>query len=527
MSRRTGALGWRAGTAAWAGPLVAMVGVAATILPRLRWINIYEDQAVLSGQAMLVAAGQVPYRDFFAAVTPGAFVMYAGWFKLFGATVVNERLLTGAAMVIGAGLLAWIGQRLVGPFWAAAVALLWGVWLPVFQEFSPYHFWSVTFILAMATALLSAAASTRPARAFVVAGLAASAALIMLQSSLPAVLAGIVVAWLIGRRVNQSVSPMLTAIAAPGAVVLLVLVLMGAFPAFITDTVLYTFQTFGASQALPFPWQPALLHDTSFWEASLGALWAIPMHWLLAVIAPIPVAVWVAVTLWRQRRGPRLPEWTLIGVIAVGLYTSVVVVHMSDQNFWLSSALTLPLVAMPLKRILAGVTSSRMSAGLTAIPVVAVYLGGLSPMVLGYALECHTDGAGFLREVSTPRGSICTTFESAPIVSETLTFESSHSGAIAFMPTGPSLYLITGRVPPVPLLILLPGVTPAVELGQVERLMQILPVEWVIYYYVDFSKDLPAVKALQDGSTPPFDQFLKDHYQRQDENGLVVYHLKR
>ena len=88
---------------AWIWPLVAIAGEAITIFPRLRWINIYEDQAVLSGQAMQVAAGQVPYRDFFAAIPPGAIFMYAGYYKLVGATVVNQRLLTGLAMLLGVG----------------------------------------------------------------------------------------------------------------------------------------------------------------------------------------------------------------------------------------------------------------------------------------------------------------------------------------------------------------------------------------------------------------------------------------
>src|ERR1700687_2709471 len=132
-----------------------MAAIAITIVQRLRWVNIYEDQAVLAGQAMQVASGQVPYRDFFAAIPPGAIFLYAGFFKLFGATIVNERLLTGAAMVLGTGLAAHVGGRLVGRVWAAAIALLWGVWLPVFNEFSPYHFWSVTFVLAMAAALLA------------------------------------------------------------------------------------------------------------------------------------------------------------------------------------------------------------------------------------------------------------------------------------------------------------------------------------------------------------------------------------
>jgi hypothetical protein len=506
----------------WIWPLLAMAGMAITIVPRLRWVNIYEDQAVLAGQAMQVAAGQVPYRDFFAAIPPGAIFLYAGLFKVFGISVVDDRLLTGVAMVIGVGLVARIGTRLLGPVWTAAAALLWGVWLPVFQEFSPYHFWSVTFVLAMTAALLAARTSASPVRWFVLAGLAASAALILLQSSLLAVLAGLVAAWLIERRISRSVVPMLVAIAIPGALVLAVLGLLGALPAFFKDTVLYTFQTFGASQAIPFPWQPALLHDTSFWEASIGALWAIPMHWLLAVIAPIVAGVCSAVAVWRRRSSlDDLPDWALLGVVSIGLYSSVLIVHMSDQNFWLSSCLTLLLVAMPLKRTLSGVRSR-----VAALPVAAIYLTGLSPLVLGYALTCHTDGHGFLQEVSTPSGSICTTFESVPIVAGAVKFTSEHPEAVAFMPTGPSLYQMTGRVPPVPVLFLVPGVTPPAELASAERTMRALPVTWVVYYKVDFSNDLPAVRELHNGSPSEFDQFLAEAYQRDDQDGLIVFKLR-
>jgi len=159
-------------------------------------------------------------------------------------------------------------------------------------------------------------------------------------------------------------------------------------PAFFTDTVLYTFQTFGASQAIPFPWQPALLHDTSFWEASIGALWAIPMHWLLAVIGPIAAGVYAAVALWRRRnRLEEIPDWALLGVVSAGLYASVLIVHMSDQNFWLSSCLTLLLVAMPLKQTLAGMRTSSVLGRAAAIPAGRHLLDRL--VAIGPGLRAH------------------------------------------------------------------------------------------------------------------------------------------
>jgi hypothetical protein len=244
-------------------------------------------------------------------------------------------------------------------------------------------------------------------------------------------------------------------------------------------------------------------------------------------VAPIAAAVFTALSLWRRSRPSPIEQWQVAGIVGTGLFASVLVVHMSDQNFWLSCPLTLLLLAMPLKRVLSRVRSSRVIAATATVPLAIIYVAGLSPLVLGYALVCHTDGTGFLREVATPSGSICTTYDSAPIAAGAVRFTSQHAESIAFMPTGLSLYQITGRVPPVTFLFLAPGVTPPEELARVERLMVSLPVEWVIYYKVDFSKDLPADREIQNGSPWQFDEFLSATYQRADEDGLVVYRIKR
>jgi hypothetical protein len=508
----------------WIWPLLAVVGAAVTMLPRLRWINIYEDQALISGMAMQTAAGQVPYRDFDTFVAPGSIFMYAAYYKLVGASVVHQRLLTATAMLISVWLVARIGRRVLPDWWAAAVALLWGVWLPVFQEFSPFHFWSVTFLLAMAAQLLRTRSSTRSRLVFVSAGLCGSAALVMLQASIPAVIAGLVVAFVIETDVRRSVLPMLLALMIPIVSMLVVLALLGALPGFFASLV-YNVQVYRPNHALPFPWQPALLHDTAFWEASAAALWAIPMHWLLAVVAPITVAIYSGIGLWRYRRGPEAcPDSLLIGILAVGLFASALIVHLSDQNFWLCAALTLVLVARWLRRSRDSTSSQRQLSWLAGVPVAAIYLTGLSPLVLGYALVCHTDGKGFLRQVESPNGAVCVTYESAPIVAAAVRFSAEHPDSqVAFLPTAPALYEITGRVPPVPEMWVVPGLTQSDQLAKLEAAMATRPVEWVVYYKVDFRKDLPADRALQDGSPFQFDQFLQEAYIRQDQDGLEVY----
>jgi hypothetical protein len=53
--------------------------------------NIYDEGIILTG-AMRVAAGQIPHRDFYANYGPGQFYTIAGLFKLFGESILVERL---------------------------------------------------------------------------------------------------------------------------------------------------------------------------------------------------------------------------------------------------------------------------------------------------------------------------------------------------------------------------------------------------------------------------------------------------
>src|ERR1700679_4349241 len=53
--------------------------------------NIYDESIILTG-AMRVAAGQIPHRDFYANYGPGQFYTIAALFKLFGESILIERL---------------------------------------------------------------------------------------------------------------------------------------------------------------------------------------------------------------------------------------------------------------------------------------------------------------------------------------------------------------------------------------------------------------------------------------------------
>ena len=53
---------------------------------------IVYDEGLMLTAAMRVAAGQIPHRDFYANYGPAQFYLVAGLFKLFGETILVERL---------------------------------------------------------------------------------------------------------------------------------------------------------------------------------------------------------------------------------------------------------------------------------------------------------------------------------------------------------------------------------------------------------------------------------------------------
>jgi len=54
-------------------------------------LKIYDESLILTG-AMRVVAGQIPHQDFYANYGPGQFYTIAGLFRLFGESILVERL---------------------------------------------------------------------------------------------------------------------------------------------------------------------------------------------------------------------------------------------------------------------------------------------------------------------------------------------------------------------------------------------------------------------------------------------------
>ena len=76
----------------WIGCVIAFaLAFFVLFLTMPRYLNVYDESFMLTG-ALRVNAGELPYRDFYAIYGPAEYYALAGLFKLFGPSVLAERL---------------------------------------------------------------------------------------------------------------------------------------------------------------------------------------------------------------------------------------------------------------------------------------------------------------------------------------------------------------------------------------------------------------------------------------------------
>jgi hypothetical protein len=92
------------------GGLLLLLGVRKLLYAAAYSPLFVYDEGILLTDSMLVAMGQVPYRDFYSNYGPGIFVTIAAAGKIFGASVFVERAL-GCALHL---VIAALGGRIAG-----------------------------------------------------------------------------------------------------------------------------------------------------------------------------------------------------------------------------------------------------------------------------------------------------------------------------------------------------------------------------------------------------------------------------
>ena len=269
--------------------------------------SIYDEGLILTG-AMRVANGEIPHRDFYANYGPAQFYVVALLFKLFGPSVMAERLWDFAirAAIATLGFVAVRSCCRPAAAFAAYIACL--IWLAAFGSPGFPLFPAVLF--ALAATLLVASGEGQPARivaAGVCIGLTALFRYDVGGLAGAALMALLVVA--AARRGNgfwraPSSPPWLFAAGAAaifGPVALAYLLAGGPISAFIHD-VFYASTYYPQMRSLPFP--------------SLDAIWKAPVA---SMVYFPPAAIVLAFALAAPGRSERPLGWIILGFAALGV----------------------------------------------------------------------------------------------------------------------------------------------------------------------------------------------------------------
>lgn len=129
---------------------VLLVALAHLLRVYNRGLNLLDEGFVLH-VAERVLQGQVPYRDFFTQLTPGAFMALAAVFAVTGPSVIVGRWITVLLGLVITALLYAGGRHLVSRPVAALAALAFPVWGIAQGWFYPNYSW---FALAAAMGAL-------------------------------------------------------------------------------------------------------------------------------------------------------------------------------------------------------------------------------------------------------------------------------------------------------------------------------------------------------------------------------------
>jgi hypothetical protein len=247
---------------AWAAGLVFLVSFALLFLGMDRTIVIYDEGIVLTN-AMRVAAGELPHRDFYANYGPAQFYVLAWLFDLFGQRIMVERLFD---LVLRAATLSLVYATLAlhrGRAAAIVASVVCAIWFWSVGGHGYPLFPALLFMIAGSMALVHALTYAAP-RYLVAAGLAAGVTALFRYEVGALVFIAHCLALIVhattrhpkGKRCAPAWRSLLPYACAAAAVVLPLLFwywLQGALTAFVHDAVLFPATYYARTRSLPFP----------------------------------------------------------------------------------------------------------------------------------------------------------------------------------------------------------------------------------------------------------------------------------
>ncbi len=390
------------------------------------------------GQRVLL--GEVPYRDFWEFIAPGALYVSAGALSLFGSNMLALGWTLTAIFVLMVALLYGLSKLVLRSELAALCCLLWvAIGLPSWPVLD--HHWVATFTSVAAVAALARWLPRRGWLWLIVSGAMCALTGLSLQSAAPLLtlaLALFVIAVTSGRRRI----PVLAVLGGAAFALLVIAVagfaLVGAFPQFIEDTVVWLFARYaGISTARLYllPAQGSTLRKTV--EAT-GTL-------LIVLLVAVMVALSLRSALRAQPMRRRL---LLLSLGAAGIFLGALY-HLDRYHVIYAFPLAAPLLVYWAGRLYRQARPSLQPAvaACTALALAIVILPLTSPASNAAALRgWFQPGQAAL---ATPAGLVVAETpaeaEGLRIILGFLQQRVPPGGAVWVGPYWPELYFLSGR----------------------------------------------------------------------------------
>jgi hypothetical protein len=316
--------------------LVAFVSIFATMS---RDVSIYDEGLVLTG-AMRVASRDVPHRDFRANYGPAQFYALAGLFKIFGTSVMTERL-WDVLIKAGIATCCFAAVRAYANLAAASVIYAVGlVWLAAFGTSGFPLFPAVLTSLAATLLVLPSLTQQQPRPVQPMAGGGCVGLTALFRYDVGGMVFAVLMAALIVSTISRrdkmwpNGAPLIFSLgvtAVFGPAVLGYLIAGGPVGAFLNDVV-HSSTYYAQMRSLPFP--------------SLHALWNDPTS--LAIYFPPAVVLAAIVTLATSRESIGPISWVIgtFAAVCVALYIKgwvrISVIHAAGAIIF--ALITLPII---------------------------------------------------------------------------------------------------------------------------------------------------------------------------------------
>jgi hypothetical protein len=136
------------------GVLVVFGALAALTLGMDRSVILFDEGIIVTG-ASRVAAGAIPHRDFYTIYGPAQFYLLAFAFKIFGPSLLVERIWDLVIKAAIAWLAGAIALRMMARTFAIVVTATCIIWL-TFCGFSGYPLWPALFLSLLSVRFLLA-----------------------------------------------------------------------------------------------------------------------------------------------------------------------------------------------------------------------------------------------------------------------------------------------------------------------------------------------------------------------------------